>query len=287
LNNCKEDGTLAYKIIGDSCTDMTAEMKQDTHFHLVPLTLQVGEARIVDDETFDQEDFLRRTKESPACPKSSCPSPEDYMKLYGGEEDVYVVTLSANLSGSYNSAELARKLYLEEKPHKNIKIFNSCSASVGQTLIAKKIQELIESGKSFEEVVSVTEKFREELKTKFVLENLDTLRKNGRLNNLQAIICSALNIKPVMGSNPDGTICKIDQARGIQKALMLMVKTIEQDAVRSSEKILAIAHCNNYERAVFVKEEVLKRVPFKDSFIVDTAGVSSMYAENGGIIVCY
>lgn len=278
---------MAYKIIGDSCTDMTAEMKQDTHFHLVPLTLQVGEARIVDDETFDQEDFLRRTKESPACPKSSCPSPEDYMKLYGGEEDVYVVTLSANLSGSYNSAELARKLYLEEKPHKNIKIFNSCSASVGQTLIAKKIQELIESGKSFEEVVSVTEKFREELKTKFVLENLDTLRKNGRLNNLQAIICSALNIKPVMGSNPDGTICKIDQARGIQKALMLMVKTIEQDAVRSSEKILAIAHCNNYERAVFVKEEVLKRVPFKDSFIVDTAGVSSMYAENGGIIVCY
>jgi hypothetical protein len=90
-----------------------------------------------------------------------------------------------------------------------------------------------------------------------------------------------------MGATQEGTIFKIDQARGIQKALLLMAKTIEQDAIRSGEKILAIAHCNNYDRAVFVKEEILKRVPFLDSFIVDTAGVSSMYAENGGIIVCY
>lgn len=278
---------MAYKIIGDSCTDLTLEMKADKHIHLVPLSLQVDDVTIVDDETFDQKDFLRRTKESPNSPKSSCPSPEAYMELYGGEEDVYVVTLSANLSGSYNSAELGMKLYFEEHPKKNIKIFNSCSASVGQALIAKKIQEYVEAGKGFNEVVKLVEVFREELKTKFVLENLDTLRKNGRLSNLQAIICSALNIKPVMGATPEGTICKLDQARGIQKALLVMAKIIEQDAVRSGEKILAIAHCNNYERAVFVKEEILKRVPFKDSFIVDTAGVSSMYAENGGIIVCY
>jgi DegV family protein with EDD domain len=209
------------------------------------------------------------------------------MELYGGDEDIYVVTLSANLSGSFNSAELGRKLYLEENPHKNIKIFNSCSASVGQTLIAKKIQELAEAGKCFDEIVKLVEKFRDDVMTKFVLENLDTLRKNGRLTNIQAIICNALNIKPVLGSTPEGTIRKIDQARGIQKALLSMVKSIEQDAVHSGEKILAIAHCNNYERAVFVKDEILKRVPFKDSFIVDTAGVSSMYAENGGIIVCY
>lgn len=279
--------TLAYKIIGDSCTDLTVDMKKDKHFTLVPLTLQVGDVTIVDDETFNQKEFLKLTKETPTCPKSSCPSPEAFMNHFRGEEDIYVVTLSSNLSGSFNSAELGRKLYLEENPKKNIKVINSCSASVGQTLIAKKIQEYVEAGKSFDEVVNLVEKFRDEMKTKFVLENLDTLRKNGRLNNLQAIICSALNIKPVMGSRPDGTICKLDQARGIQKALLSMAKMIEQDAVRSSEKILAIAHCNNYERALFVKDEILKRVPFKDSFIVDTAGVSSMYAEDGGIIVCY
>jgi len=278
---------MAYKIIVDSCTDLTVDMKADKHFHLVPLSLQVDDFTIVDDETFNQKDFLRRTKESTNCPKSSCPSPEAYMNLFGGEEDIYVVTLSGSLSGSYNSAELGKKLYLEEHPNKNIKIFNSCSASVGQTLIAKKIQEYAEAGIGFDELVKLVQTFREGLKTKFVLENLDTLRKNGRLTNLQAIICSALNIKPVMASTFEGAICKLDQARGIQKALILMAKTIEQDADRAGEKILAIAHCNNYDRAVFVKEEILKRVPFMDSFIVDTAGVSSMYAEDGGIIVCY
>lgn len=278
---------MGYKIIGDSCTDLTKEMKADEHIHLVPLSLHVDEVTVVDDDTFNQKEFLRLTKESPNSPKSSCPSPEAFMALYGGEEDIYVVTLSASLSGSYNSAELGKKLYLEENPKKNIHIFNSCSASIGQTLIAKKVEEYIGEGKSFDEVVKLAEQFREDMKTKFVLENLDTLRKNGRLSNLQAIICSALNIKPIMGSTPEGAICKLDQARGIQKALISMAKIIEQDAVRSSEKILAIAHCNNYERAVFVKDEILKRIPFKDSFIVDTAGVSSMYAEDGGIIVCY
>ena len=278
---------MSYKIIGDSCTDLTIEMKNDAHIHLVPLTLQVGDLTVVDDSTFNQQMFLKKTKETATCPKSSCPSPEAYMELYGGEEDVYVVTLSANLSGSFNSAELGRKLYLEENPHKNIKVFNSRTASVGQTLIAMKIQELAEAGKNFDEIVTLVEKFREGLKTKFVLENLDALRKNGRLTNIQAIIASALNIKPVLGATPEGTICKIDQARGIQKALLSMVKSIEQDVVQAGEKILAISHCNNYERALFVKEEILKRVQFKDSFIVDTAGVSSMYAENGGIIVCY
>jgi DegV family protein with EDD domain len=278
---------MGYRIIGDSCTDLTKEMKADEHVYLVPLSLHVDEVTVVDDETFNQKEFLRLTKESPNSPKSSCPSPEAFMALYGGEEDIYVVTLSASLSGSYNSAELGKKLYLEENPKKNIHIFNSCSASIGQTLIAKKVEEYIGEGKSFDEVVKLVELFREEMKTKFVLENLDTLRKNGRLSNLQAIICSALNIKPIMGSTQDGSICKLDQARGIQKALISMAKIIEQDAVRSGEKILAIAHCNNYERAVFVKDEILKRIPFKDSFIVDTAGVSSMYAEDGGIIVCY
>jgi DegV family protein with EDD domain len=150
-----------------------------------------------------------------------------------------------------------------------------------------KIKELIEANLSFKEVVAKVNAFRDTLNTKFVLESLDTLRKNGRLSNLQAIIASALNIKPVMGSTPEGNICKVDQARGITKALMLMAKCIEEDAVRPSERILGIAHCNNRERAEFIRDEILKRVPFKDAFIVNTAGVSSLYANEGGIITAY
>lgn len=278
---------MSYRIIGDSCTDLPKELKEDQHFKLVPLTLIVDNDSIVDDESFDQADFLEKVRLCPSSPKSACPSPEDYMNYFDFDGDIYIVTLSSQLSGSYNSAELAKKLYLEEHPDKKVEVIDSRSASVGQTLIAMKIKELIEQKLPFETVVEKIHDFRDSLKTKFVLESLDTLRKNGRLSGLQAVICSALNIKPVMGATSEGTICKVDQARGIVKALMAMVKSIEEDVIKPSERILGIAHCNNYERALFVKEEIMKRIPFKDCFIVDTAGVSSLYANEGGIITAY
>lgn len=283
----QEDEHMSYRIIGDSCTDLTKALKEDEHVKLVPLSLIVEDVTIVDNDSFDQKDFLHRVKMSAAGPKSACPSPEDFLKEYEFDGDIYVVTLSSELSGTNNSAELAKKLYLEEHPDKNIEIVDSRGASVAQTLIVMKIQELVEAGDSFATVVTKITTFRNELKTKFVLETLDTLRKNGRLSGLQAIICSALNIKPVMAATPEGAIMKLDQARGIVKALISMAKTIEQDAKNAHDRVLGIAHCNNYERALFVKEEILKRVQFKDCFIVDTAGVSTMYANEGGIIVAY
>lgn len=278
---------MSYKIIGDSCTDLLGEMKTDERIFLVPLSIQIDNITIVDDATFDQKDFLKKMADSPNAPKSSCPAPGEYMKHFGGEEDIYVVTLSASLSGSYNSAELARKLYLEENTNKNIVIFDSKSASVGQLLIVLKIKELIEAGKQFDEVVTLTNQFRDDMQTLFVLESLETLRKNGRLSNLKAIIASALNIKPVMGATSEGSIIKLDQARGTNKALKVLAELVKKDVTDASNRILGIAHCNNYERALFVKEEILKLVSFKETVITDTAGISSLYANDGGIIVCY
>ena len=278
---------MSYRIIGDSCTDLPKALKEDTHFKLAPLTLIVDDFSIIDDETFDQKDFLRRVKASPNSPKSACPSPEEYMNLFDYDGDIYVVTLSSPLSGSYNSAELAKKLYLEDHPDKKIEIVDSRSASVGQVLITMKIKELIEKGHPFEAIIEKVNAFRDSMRTKFVLESLDTLRKNGRLTGVQAMLATVLNIKPVMGANAEGNIYKLDQARGIIKALILMAKAIEQDVLKPQERILGISHCNNYERALYFKDEVLKRVPFKDCFIVDTAGVSTMYANEGGIITAY
>lgn len=278
---------MGYKIVGDSCTDLTKELKEDKRIEIVSLSIDIDNDIIVDDETFNQREFLKKMAASPNCPKSSCPAPEAYMQAFGEEGDVYVVTLSENLSGSYNSAEVAKKMYLEEHPGRNIAIFNSCSASVGQTLIVMKIRELAETGKPFGEIVKLVTQFRKDMTTKFVLESLEALRKNGRLSNLKAIICSALNIKPLMGATPEGTICKLDQARGINKALKLLADSIKKDAVKPEERTLAIAHCNNYERAEYTRDEILKLVKFKDVFIVDTAGISTLYASDGGIIVCY
>ncbi|MDF2472974.1 MAG: hypothetical protein K0R21_756 [Anaerocolumna sp.] len=278
---------MSYKIIGDSCTDLTAEMKTENNIKIASLSMQVDDVTIIDDASFDQKRFLELIDKSPNCPKSSCPSPEAYMELYSGEDDVYVVTLSSNLSGSNNSALLAKQLYLEEHPNKNIAVIDSRSASVAQTLIARKLQELLKAGKSFHEIVTLIENFRDDMHTKFVLENLDTLRKNGRLSGLQAIIASALNIKPIMGATKEGTITKLDQARGINKALLKMAEFIEKDVIHPEERTLGIAHCNAYERALYIKDEILKRVPFKDTIIVNTGGISTMYANDGGVIISY
>ncbi len=277
---------MAYKIIGDSCTDITKEMKQEGFVSLVPLTLTIEEETFVDDETFNQSLFLEKMKASEECPKSACPSPERYMREFEGQEECYVITLSAKLSGSYNSAVLARSMYLEDHPEARIEIVDSKSAACGQMLLALKIRELKEQGLHFDEVRNRLAQFRDNMQTKFVLESLENLRKNGRLTNVAAMICNVLNIKPVMGAK-EGEIIKIDQCRGMHKALVRMAEYIESDAKDVTNKILAIAHCNNRERAEMVRHEILKRVPFKESIIVETAGVSTLYANDGGIIVSY
>ncbi len=231
---------MSYKVIVDSCGELTEEMKANGNFETASLTMEVGGIRIIDDASFDQADFLRRVAECPESPKSSCPSPEDYMEKYRCEaERVYAVTLTAELSGSYNSAVLAKNLYIEEYGEKNIHIFNSRSASIGETLIAMKVQECEEAGMSFEQVVDTVERYIDGQHTYFVLENLDTLRKNGRLTGIKSLVAGALNIKPVMAATPEGTICQIGQARGIKKALSKMVDQIAGETQGAEEKILA------------------------------------------------
>lgn len=277
---------MSYKIVVDSCGELTEEMKASGKYETASLEIDVEGHHIVDDETFDQAEFLRIVAASPKCPKSSCPSPERYMEAYCCEEErVYAVTLSAELSGSYNSAVLGKNLYHEEHGEKKIYVFNSRSASVGETLIALKIAECEEKGMNFDEVIETVESYIEGQNTYFVLETLDTLRKNGRLTGIKAVVATALNIKPVMGATPQGTICQLGQARGIKKALVKMVDHVVEDLKDAEDKILAISHCNCRERAESVKEMLLQRVNVKDVVILDTAGISSMYAADGGVIL--
>lgn len=277
---------MSYKVIIDSCGELTKEMKASEHFETASLQIDVDGYHIIDDETFDQADFLRRTRESNECPKSSCPSPERYMEgFHCDAEHVYAVTLSSELSGSYNSAVLGRNLYIEEYGEKDIYIFNSRSASVGETLIALKIAECEEKGLSFQEVIETVESYIEEQHTYFVLETLDILKKNGRLKGLKAVVATALNIKPVMGSTPEGSIQQLAQARGMKKALAKMADEVIAKVTNPEEKILAISHCNCEERAKAVKDMLIARANFKDVIILDTAGISSMYAADGGVII--
>ena len=277
---------MSYKIAIDSCGELLNEWKDDERIESVPLTLMVGGESIIDDETFDQKDFLKKVAACLECPKSACPSPERYMKAYECEADhIYAVTLSSELSGSYNSAVLGKSLFLEDNPGKKIHVFNSKSASGGDSLIAMKIVDCEEKGLSFEEVIETVDKYIEEMSTFFVLENLETLRKNGRLSRVKALVASALKIKPVMGSTPEGSICQFDQARGMNKAIVKMVELVGEKGINIHEKTVAITYCNCPERAKMLEEAIRERLNPAKIVVMDTAGVSSMYANDGGVIV--
>ncbi len=245
---------MSFHIVCDSCTDLTEEDLKKGCYTLVPLTLLVDGEEIIDDETFDQADFLAKVAASKESVKSACPAPESYMEAYSKADDIYVVTLSAELSGSYNSAVLGKNLYEEENGTKNIHVVNSRGAATTQVLIARKLNEYASQGMPFEEVVDKIEEYTTSLRTYFVLETLEVLRKNGRLSRLSATIAGAF-----MGSEG-------------------------RDLTRRQ---FVISHCNCYERAVYVKELIKKHLHAEDIDIVDTKGVSSLYACDGGIIVSY
>ena len=275
-----------YKIVVDSCCEIPEEINKELFIERVPLTLEVGDATIIDDDTFNQAQFLKMVDECPTCPKSACPSPERYMEAYDADvERVYVITLTSKLSGSYNSAVLGKHL-LEESGKKvpKIHVFDSLSASAGETQLVMKIKELEEQGRTFEEVVEIVELFKNEMKTYFVLDNLDTLRKNGRLTGLKAVVVSTMNIKPIMYAL-DGTIAQKSQAIGTKKALRKMADILIEEGKALHEKVLIISHCNCLERAQLMKERLLEKIQFKAVYILDMMGVSSMYVNAGGIIV--
>ena len=225
-------------------------------------------------------------KASPNCPKTACPSPEIFKEAYECDaDDIFVITLSSNLSGTYNSAVLAKGLYEEEHGKKNIAVIDSWSASSGELNIGLLIRDLCEAGTPFEEVVERAMQYTQhEMNTYFVLESLDTLRKNGRLSGLQAFFATTLNIKPVMGAEK-GNIIKLEQARGISKALVKMCELAVKEAKNPETLRVVVAHCNNEARAQLVKEELAKRAPFKEIIVTETAGVATVYANDGGIVL--
>ncbi len=277
---------MSYKIIADSCCEFPEEYRKDPRFQSIPLELMVEEEVIIDDETFDQADLLWSMRQSEDAPSTACPSPQAYLDAYQGAGDVYVVTLTALLSGSHNSAEQARILLEEEHPEVNVHVFNSCSAASGELLVAMAIHRLASAGMPFKRVVTEVEQFIYQMQTLFVLESLENLRKNGRLTKLQSVITGALKIKLLMAATPEGEICKLGQALTIKQALTKMMDKIAADAAHVG-RTLAICHCNCLERAFQVKAMAEAKCKFAHILITEAGGVTSVYAYDGGIVVAY
>lgn len=278
---------MSFKIIVDSCCDLSPDLLSSGPFHSVPLTIHVGDSEFRDDERLNTEQLVDAMAMCQQASTTSCPSPAEYLAAYeAAQGDIYVVTLSALLSGSHNSAWQAAQIFREEHPDRNIHVFNSCSASAGETHIALALVKLAGSGLPFDGVVVEMERRIAQMNTLFVLENLDILRKAGRLTRVQSLVTGALRVKLVMGSTPQGEIMRHGQALSIKQALNKLCAIMAADQ-RHRGRLLCISHCLCRERAEYVRALVFKLCDFSDVRIEETRGISSFYANSGGIVAAY
>lgn len=273
------------RIVADSSCDLSQSMKDKMDITIVPLTISIGDRHFKDDDSLDLDQMLDEIKHSSQVPKSACPSPQEFMNAFMEKGSVFVVTLTAALSGTYNSALIARDLFLQEQQEKFIHVFDSKGSSVRETLIALKINELIEKNCNENEIVKLVTEYNDKMKYIFQLGNLDTMIKNGRVSKLKGLIANALNIKPILHANENGEAELLENVRTEKKSIQRLVEMVGEQCSDTTGKVLGISHCDALEKAEKIKEEIEKHYNFKEVFIVQMRGLSSLYTNRGGITI--
>ena len=278
---------MKWKIIADSGCDYRSldNLAPDTEFVSVPLTIQVGETIYTDDAQLNIDQMMEEMYATTTASKSACPSPDDYMKSFEGAENIVVVTITGTLSGSYNSAEVAKKIYLEEHPNTNIHVINSLSAGGEVDLIVRKLNQLVAEDLDFDQVVEVITKYQEKTKLLFVLAKVDNLVKNGRLSKLIGAVVGLLNIRMVGEASHTGTLELLQKARGAKKALVAAVDEVLKAGYKGGRII--IAHRNNEKFCQQFAEVIKEKFPAADISFLPTSGLCSFYAEEGGLLMGY
>lgn len=273
------------RIVADSSCDLTDEMKHKYGVTIVPLTISIGDHHYIDDEQLDIAKMLDEIQSSSEVPKSACPSPQAFMDTFMEQGSVFVITLTAALSGTYNSAMIAKDLFIQEQQDKFIHVFDSKGSSVRETLIAIKIHELIQKGFGEPEIVSQVDDYIAKMKYVFQLGSLDTMIKNGRISKLKGFIANALNIRPILYANPVGEAELLENVRTEKKSIQRLVEIVGEQCTDFSDKILGISHCDALDKAEKIKAEIEEKYNFKEVFIVQMKGLSSLYTNRGGITI--
>lgn len=283
---------MNYKIIVDSCCDLTEDMKAWDNLGVVPLTLEVADYQTLDDANFDQDDFISRMRENGGMAKSACPSPDAFKKAYEGEENqVYVLTITDKLSGTYNSALQGKMLYEEEHgKDKQIYVFNSLATSGIETLVAQEIKRVCDGGMGYDEVIAHIEDYiLNHTGLYFCLESLDALKKNGRLFALTAKVLEKIKVKLICRRTTEGNIALSGQDFTINRAMIKMAGMIA-DSVQGkdiSNETLIVSYVCCEERAKTVANKICEKAKFGKVEILKASGLNSLYASDGGIIVSY
>ncbi|MFU1593907.1 DegV family protein [Streptococcus dysgalactiae] len=278
---------MTWKIVTDSGCDLRSleSQSKELQFERVPLTLQIGTEIFRDDDGLDIDNMMATMYQSSKAATSSCPSPDAFLQAYKGVDNVIAVTITGTLSGSHNSARLAKNDLLEDYPNANIHVIDSLSASGEVDLIVLELERLINLGLSFEEVVERITAYQEKARLIFVLAKVDNLVKNGRLNKLVGKVVGLLNIRMVGQASREGTLELLQKARGQKKAVSALVEEIQKAGYKGGK--VYIAHANNPKICEQISEKI--KAIYPDAVIQTgrTSGLCSFYAEDEGILVGY
>ena len=275
---------MAFRIIADSSCDIfdLDNKPANMYFNTVPFVITVDGSDFVDDEKLDVGELVEAMAVSKKS-HTSCPSPADWIREFGEEGDVFAITISSNLSGSYNSACTAKQMVLENDPFRNIEILDSRGTGPSLSMTIDKLQELIAQGLGFEEIKTEIHKFMADHKLIFALSSYHNLVNNGRMPRIAGIVLGHLGLWGVGIASEEGTIKMKKIAKGGRKTLQVIMSDFKE-RVADKESIV-ISHCQNELFAHNLKKAIETEYPGKIVKIIPTRGLCSYYAEKGGIII--
>ncbi|MDW5300245.1 MAG: DegV family protein [Sedimentibacter sp.] len=270
-------------LVVDSCVDFNEDTE---NIERVPFRILIENEEIIDEE-LDINELIRKMKNTSSQIKTACAPPDDFINKLKKETTNFVVTISSQLSGSYNSAIVSVETMKEKFPETIVHVIDSKSAAAGESLVAVKVKQLIEENFNASEIIEQTNKYVSKLKTFFILDSLDNLAKNGRITNFKAILANIMHIVPIMGEDGEGKIVLKEQVRGKKKAFARLVDMLSEYNIDFENTILGITHVNCLEKAEKLRDEIKKRYPFKDIKIFKSSGLSTVYADDGGIVIAF
>lgn len=279
---------MTWNIVADSSCDLKVSdlQSQQIHFEIVPLKIIIGEDEYVDDGDLSIPRLLEDMTACKSGTSTACPSPEDFKKAFETADCTVCVTISSQLSGTYNSAVLARSMVLEEHPEKQICIIDSRGAAGSLALLVYRAQALIEAGKSFEEVSKALREYQASLRVVFTLSNFGNLIKAGRMSPFIGSVLTGLGIHVIAEATPQGTIHVAGKAKGEAKTMKHIVRMMAE-AKDVTDLPVYISHCENLAGAMKLKQAILAELPAASVTLMNCKGLCSYYAMEKGLIVAF
>ena len=274
---------MNYKIVSDSSSNIFSV--EGRNYTTVPMKIIAGDREFVDTADLNLQSMVDFLKDYKGKSGSSCPNVQEWLDAFGDADMVFGVTITKNLSGSYNSAQQAAATYMEENPGKKAYIFDSLSAGPELMLIADKIAELAEQGCDYDTIVSRVLDYHNHCHTIFCLQSMTNLARNGRVNPAVAKIAGMLGIRMV-GAAMGGTIVPIHKPRGEKKAIAAMVEAMNERGLHDGS-LVRISHCFGESTAMDFIAAVKEQHPNCRFILEHTTALCSFYAEVGGMIVGY